>query len=812
MHYSGSPYFELQNRVIQVNSQAFVYDRLYNRFIVYTRHASPLLLLYDADDYSLLASYETHNFSGSAQLEICEISEKLFITVSGISSPDNSLIEVRELDDLSAYSTLDFASYSTTGSVVDIKSISCSDGYLYASGNSWTSQRNLKISTTDYSVEILPAPQTQMMYLRVVNNMIFSIERGSGNNHHLRVRDAATMVLIRQYDIAVAANAASSIVFGHYVLFYRDNGNIAAIINANTRELRIYDIKPHIFYPVVNKNDMVFALHTSYTGSIGGIYTTKTMAVDSTTAVFLSPQPDFAGEEMLQTSPGNIVMDVSFDYSADKAYYLTRDTQTSFFSIEERNLDTHALIRTSAYTYSSGSLSKICFYKNKLYVAAIKTVYIIEVSDLSVSDVIVGATDGNLNLQFAAIKEYQEDILFTGYRNGTQGLRLFNTITRSFSNYPRSGVVDIVYVGHFLYELISHSSEFIVNIYKNGVFIKSINGGTGGSTSSALNLSVFRNRVWVSKRNGTSLLIDKGTATPFRSLNEYVHGEWNAQAEALYAFRTTVNNQIRVVKDISYTPGGITEQDHIGNAARSMTNKYIRINNASDMGIRHDKQRTYVIWFNTNNLEELANSNSIIMNISSTGYYNSDRVYLNCSGIFTLDRINSAGAQIAASRHRIHPSFQTNLNNLRNTHWHCLILCQDGISFANWYTYFNSSKAYFAFQNGSGDFSGFDTGPQAVIQLRSGYYSSFFCIDRLITDQEADQILKLRGRLPRQLRSDVLSYYKFDKKSGKTMDDLEGDSSMVLFNYTDEETASGGQPQSGNTVWCNGGTLLPVIG
>jgi hypothetical protein len=53
-------------------------------------------------------------------------------------------------------------------------------------------------------------------------------------------------------------------------------------------------------------------------------------------------------------------------------------------------------------------------------------------------------------------------------------------------------------------------------------------------------------------------------------------------------------------------------------------------------------------------------------------------------------------------------------------------------------------------------------------------------------------------------------FYRFLEKKGITLADSFAGRDGILLNYTNSETASAGQPQSGNTAWLNAYPLQPI--
>lgn len=90
------------------------------------------------------------------------------------------------------------------------------------------------------------------------------------------------------------------------------------------------------------------------------------------------------------------------------------------------------------------------------------------------------------------------------------------------------------------------------------------------------------------------------------------------------------------------------------------------------------------------------------------------------------------------------------------------------------------------------------------------YVADFQIYGEALTDAEVVTIVKNQGR---QFKDKApLRHYKFDSKNGKTAIDsgfhaLDG----TLIGFTDAETANAGQPQSGNTVWCDAYSKKPIV-
>ena len=92
-----------------------------------------------------------------------------------------------------------------------------------------------------------------------------------------------------------------------------------------------------------------------------------------------------------------------------------------------------------------------------------------------------------------------------------------------------------------------------------------------------------------------------------------------------------------------------------------------------------------------------------------------------------------------------------------------------------------------------------------------GYVARVVVYNRVLTDAE---VLQLNHRDNVPLISAIpglIAYYKVSEKNEKTLFDGSGQNSHgTLINYNDAETASNGQPQSGNTAWVNAYSLLPI--
>lgn len=97
---------------------------------------------------------------------------------------------------------------------------------------------------------------------------------------------------------------------------------------------------------------------------------------------------------------------------------------------------------------------------------------------------------------------------------------------------------------------------------------------------------------------------------------------------------------------------------------------------------------------------------------------------------------------------------------------------------------------------------GFETG---------GYIFSFLYFNTQLSDADILSLNILENRPVGSILSSLERRYDFREKNGLVLNDLyNGSNNGTLLHYTNAETASSGQPQSGNTAWVDAYTQLPI--
>jgi hypothetical protein len=93
-----------------------------------------------------------------------------------------------------------------------------------------------------------------------------------------------------------------------------------------------------------------------------------------------------------------------------------------------------------------------------------------------------------------------------------------------------------------------------------------------------------------------------------------------------------------------------------------------------------------------------------------------------------------------------------------------------------------------------------------------GYILDLKIFTTFLSDSDVTKLFNYGGgKLYDVPTANLAGWWKFDSKNGLTATDSSGNGyNGTLTNYTNAETASSGQPQSGNTAWVNAYSLAPI--
>jgi hypothetical protein len=94
-----------------------------------------------------------------------------------------------------------------------------------------------------------------------------------------------------------------------------------------------------------------------------------------------------------------------------------------------------------------------------------------------------------------------------------------------------------------------------------------------------------------------------------------------------------------------------------------------------------------------------------------------------------------------------------------------------------------------------------------------GYILDLKLFTTFLSDSDVTKLFKYGGgKLYDVPTANLAAWWKFDENNGLVASDSSGNGyNGALTNYTNAETASSGQPQSGNTAWVNAYGLAPII-
>jgi len=101
-----------------------------------------------------------------------------------------------------------------------------------------------------------------------------------------------------------------------------------------------------------------------------------------------------------------------------------------------------------------------------------------------------------------------------------------------------------------------------------------------------------------------------------------------------------------------------------------------------------------------------------------------------------------------------------------------------------------------------------------------GYLDDYIVFNKGLTDSEVLALYNSGNGAPppESTWPNILAYWFFNEKNGRTLNDYSNTynpnlttfQNGTLVNYTDAQVAANGQPQSGQTAWCDHFTLLPT--